>query len=406
MKTTYSTAAAILSTAIAATLAACGGGDDEPREPSIIHFGVASADLNRDGLTDFAIGSAILSGGAPPHPGHVTVYLQQASNPGRYRQSAVLDTSWDPGDMKIADFNADGVLDIAAHKVNLAESAGRIALFFQSGAADGTFPRAEEIQIDLVSDIDAADVNGDGLIDLVTAGQRTHVLLNTPGSPGTLIPTEVIELGASSVSIGDLNGDGRPDLVLGVGATGAVHLYVRGDTGFEPAGGFVAGAQLDRVLIADINGDMRPDVLAAAYANTQTTSGVLWAYLQPPDFVAIAPSPPQTMTWPTPVSPRGLAVGDVNGDGLPDIVTAHNLSTLDNNVATLRSSIAVLLQNADGTLAAAVTYEFVGQSSDVELADFDADGLLDILTDADGPLILFNDPANPGTFLPGVPIDG
>jgi hypothetical protein len=386
-------------------LAAChSGGGGSSNEPVIIHFGLAAADLNRDGLTDIVSGSATLDG-APPHAGRLTVYLQQADNPGQYRQSAVLDTSWDPGEIEIADFDADGVLDVAVHKENLADSTGQIALFFQNGAADGTFAAMKEITTDLVSDFDAADVNGDGLNDLVTAGPRTQILLNTPGSPGTLISAEVIELGASAVSIGDLNGDGRADLAIGVGSNGTVHLYRQRDTGFEAVGELVAGAQLNRVQIADLNADTQPDVLAAAYLNEQTTAGILWVYLLPGESVGIAPSPPETMTWPAPVSPRGLAVADVNADGLPDVVTAHNLSTVFDNVVTLRSAVAVFLQQPGGELAAAVTYELDGQASDVEVADFNADGFPDILTDAAGPHVLFNDPADPGTFLTPVPID-
>ena len=80
------TAPALLSIAIvAAMLVACrgDGGGGRSDEPIIIHFGLAAADLNRDGLTDFVSGSATLDGGPPPHPGRLRVYLQRSSAPGR-----------------------------------------------------------------------------------------------------------------------------------------------------------------------------------------------------------------------------------------------------------------------------------------------------------------------------------
>src|SRR5207253_8208243 len=78
--------------------------------------------------------------------------------------------------------------------------------------------------------------------------------------------------GPISITAGDVNGDGKPDLVVGTSAGVAV-LLGNGDGTFQPlvnypSGGSIPDSYTDSVALADVNGDAKPDVLVANYDNS------------------------------------------------------------------------------------------------------------------------------------------
>lgn len=394
-----------------ATFSACsssgsdGGSEGGSSEPAMISFAVASGDINGDGLEDLSTSTAILSGGAPPHEGFLSVLLQDAANPGSFARSATLDTDWDPGSIEIADFNGDTVPDLAVQKetLNTNDSDGRFKVFYQDSSAAGVFSDDLEMSLTLISDLESVDVNDDGLADLVTVGLETTVFVNTLGSPGTFTVNQAAPIGGSVVVGGDLNGDGHDDLVIGVGASGVLRILMQKNSQFSLTDEIDVGDQLNPIFLADVNLDGRLDILAGSFPNfgdrTSRVSLVLQASAPTQAGVFLSPVHYQTGS-----TIRGVAAADVNADALPDIVTAHNFSTVINNNVTLESGVGVLLQKPDGSFESAVTYAADGQASDITLGDFNGDGLIDIGTNTEGAVAFFNDPASPGTFLPPVRI--
>ena len=249
-----------------------------------------------------------------------------------------------------------------------------------------------------------ADVNGDGYPDLVVAnwcasyyscgnggnGGEVSVLLgNGDGTFQAPVSYSSGGLYAFSVAIGDVNGDGKPDLVVvnacpsgsdcsGSPSTGVVSVLLgNGDGTFQSAVTYSSGGYWARsVAIADVNGDGHPDLVVAndcASYGSCGNGGVVTVLLGNGDGTFQPPlgfsSGATDATW--------VAVGDVNGDGEPDLVVANEYS-----LPTYFGAVGVLLGNGDGTFQAPVTYSSGWYNADlVVIADVNGDGHQDVVVD-------------------------
>ena len=144
-----------------------------------------------------------------------------------------------------------------------------------------------------------------------------------PGSkkPGLSFATAVVYdsggSGADSVAVADVNGDGKPDLLVaneGNGSTGSVSVLLgNGDGTFQPAVTYGSGAKVAAsVAVADVNGDGKPDLLVANGGNGTGSVGVLLGNGDGTFQKAVnyGTGVADGSSW--------VAVADVNGDGKPD----------------------------------------------------------------------------------------
>ena len=237
-----------------------------------------------------------------------------------------------------------------------------------------------------------ADLNGDGKPDLVvtnTASGQSSISVLLGNGDGTFQSQQMLDVGNlfTSVAVADVNGDGKPDLIVGVelgsGPTGAIAVLLGNGNGtFQAPQTSAAGIRPGSLVLADVNGDGRLDVVLAEDSSpgVSGSADVLLGNgngtFQPARTVFTAP----VISY--------VAVADLNGDGKPDLAfsvrTAYGLIT---------EWISVLLGNGDGTFGAPQT--IAAGVTPIAVADMNHDGKPDLVLN--GGVMLGN---GNGTFQP------
>ena len=243
-----------------------------------------------------------------------------------------------------------------------------------------------------------ADVNGDGKPDIIMAsqcfigdpcnyneGDRGAVAVLLANGDGTFQSPQAYYSGggtAFSVAVADVNGDGKPDILVVNACVGVNHcgsgvvgvLLGNGDGTFQPAQSYGSGGiQPFAIAVADVNGDGKSDVFVGnSCALGNCAKSVVSLLLGSGDGTFQAA---RTLD-PGAVDPVSIAVQDINGDGKPDLLIAN--ACINPNDCT--GELSVLFGNGDGTFQTAQTYATGGYvASSIWVADVNGDGKPDVL---------------------------
>ena len=221
---------------------------------------ISAADFNQDGKLDLAI--------AQSGTHRLTILL--GNGDGTFRRAAEYDTGEEPSALAVADFSGNGFLDIvvADYRIGTGNS---ISLY--PGHGDGTFGPRQIFPTGLGPlGIATGDLNRDGRPDIVTANYLGGASVLLGHRSGFLTRAFSLEAGAANgyVVIGDFDQDGFPDLaVLGEHSNTLSILFGKGDGTFWPKQDIATGEYPDAAVTGDFDGDGKLDI---AVANTYGNS--------------------------------------------------------------------------------------------------------------------------------------
>lgn len=288
------------------------GGFTEPNLPVAVGtdpYLIAAGDFNGDGNLDLAV----------PNNGSQSVSILIGDGTGAFTNAAespFATGTIQPSSVAIGDYNSDGKLDFAVTQTNQSQ----ISIFIGDG--DGTFTAGSTFSSGgtWAIHVAAGDFDGDGNLDLACANYGNNLIAIFKGKgDGTFDAPTTFGAGTApyAVAIGDLNCDGKMDLAVTNRNSSNISIFLGdGDGTFTvPAGSpFAAVSSPTFTTIGDFNGDGKPDL---AVANNGGTA--LSVLLGNKDGTFNAKT-----DFDVGGNPYSAATGDFNGDRKPDLATANN----------------------------------------------------------------------------------
>lgn len=261
-------------------------------------------------------------------------------------------------EVQSADLNGDGLPDVIVEMPN----SGRVVAAM--GIGDGSFGPPLELEggSNPVSGV-IADYNRDGFVDaaILDNGQNRVWVFPGDGAGGFGQRQGFAVPNARSIAAADMNRDGKIDLLLACSNSSTVAvLRGNGDGTFGGAVSYAAGGGAWHLTTADLNGDGAPDI---AVTNPYDDDISVLLNSGAGSFLS-------RTDYPTGNEPLAVSAGDLNGDGKLDLVVSNAGS----------ASVSVLLGNGNGTMGIARSFSTGYGPRQIAIADLNGDGRMDIAT--------------------------
>ena len=337
-------------------------------------FGLALADLDGDGRLDILVGDYNLN--------EISIF-QNLSSPGTISSGSFgirvdVSVSGSPAGLAVADMDGDGKADIVT-----ANQSGNTVSALRNIGSGGTISAgsfAAPVSFAVGSSpwrIAIADMDGDGQPDVVTLNQsdsnhKVSILRNLSAVGSIAFALHVDLAGADTgeaLAVGDLDGDGKPDVVVGsyTGRTIAVYRNIS-TPGSITAGSFASnvafamGASVHNIAIGDLDGDGKPDLAVVTedsselslFKNTSTPGSFTTSSLGP------------RLAFASGNNAVGVVIDDLDGDGRSDLVLGNfynNTLSLYRNLIPFGGPPAIISQPTDQTAVLGTSATFTASAS-------------------------------------------
>ncbi|MGB4775868.1 MAG: FG-GAP-like repeat-containing protein [Daejeonella sp.] len=264
-----------------------------------------------------------------------------------------------PYGVTIGDFNGDGKPDLAVTNDN----SSSVSVFKNTSTAGVITSASFTAQADLSAGgnaygVSIGDLDGDGKPDLVVANNSSEsvsVFKNTTNTgAATITFNDKVDFTVGTrpveIAISDLNGDGKPDLVVANNNSSSVSVLKNTGTigsitqnSFAAHKDFAAGAELYKLAVRDLNSDGKPDMVVtgsgsntvSVFNNTTNTGAATITFAAKVDFMV------ETEV-------QNIAIDDLDGDGKPDLAVAQAETETNGFISILRntSTLGTITQNS------------------------------------------------------------
>lgn len=334
-------------------------------------YSVSIGDIDGDGKPDLVVMN--------PFSNTVSSVLRNTSISGTVSFSPRVDftTGVQPRSVSIGEIDGDGKPDLVVANAlsntlsilrNISTS-GTISLSPKVDFATGTGP--------LTTDI--GDLDGDGKPDLAVANSNDNTMsvLRNTSTPGTVSFSTKVDfitgVGPSSVSIGDLDGDDNPDLAVAniIGNTVSIfrNISTSSTISFSPKVDFTTGTRPQTLCIGDIDGDGKLDL---ATANFETNSISVLRNTSASGNISFSTKVDFSAGNSNTANIGGIDIGDLDGDSKPDLAVACLGS---NTVSVLRNTSTSGNISFDANVPLITGYS----ASSIRIGDIDGDGKSDLV---------------------------